>query len=80
MAWKLSGNRGVDFKNTGLAKSTPCGTVCLEDGLMACMLLDVSAVQAHALRAWNGWWTTAPLDMTYVGMPILPTAAPLYVP
>ena len=44
-----------EFKNTGLAKSTPCGTVCLEDGPhgAACMLLDVNAVQAHALHAWN---------------------------
>ena len=53
MAWKLSGNRGEDFKNTSLAKSTPCGTVCLEDGPHGVQLLDVSAVQAHALRAWN---------------------------
>ena len=32
MAWKLSRNRGADFKNTGLAKSTPSGTVCLGGG------------------------------------------------
>ena len=30
--WKLSRNRGVDFKKAGLAKFTPSGTVCLGGG------------------------------------------------
>ena len=32
MAWKLSRNRGVDFKKAGLAKYTPSATVCLGGG------------------------------------------------
>ena len=45
-AWKLSGNRGVDFKNTGLAKSTPRGTVwvaVVPDGVHICDVIVLSA-------------------------------------
>ena len=41
-----SGNRGVDFKNTGLAKSTPRGTVwvaVVPDGVHICDVIVLSA-------------------------------------
>ena len=38
-------------------------------------LLGTSSIAGRS--EFEGWRTTAPLDMTYVGMPILPTAAPL---
>ena len=37
----------MDFKNTGLAKFTPCGTVCLEDGPHGLHICDVIVLSAN---------------------------------
>ena len=48
-SWRGNSRRieAVDFKNTGLAESTPCGTVCLEVGPQGVHICDAIVLSAN---------------------------------